>query len=721
MLEGADMLGGIGLDSTFADAPGIEDNRAETTQLRALQNAANNSGIVQDQMSLQQRINNSPRMVAQRKSAVSGGQGVIQKQDVFKDKDNTYSTFDDALKPETEFDAGIDKGSSATSLSYSADTNLPTPRKVLIDNFGAKVKRKKFWKQNPSQDHFDRPKKIMATIAATQFENRNDEVTTEIGTLGNDEIMIRDGAKPPKSFYDGGHLIGDKILGKHSRHPYNIAPQETVANEKYYNHTIENALRHANAGTTYKYEVKLDYKNHNYRVDQEHLVKNGILSDYVHNKPWAVYIPARIPARWSAKATLISGQSKFKRIENDQTGNSESMNTVDDAVYTKNDQADRSKFHLDQQETTITFDMGQYVPSTPPANPKKKENKAEKEANLDNPESYEIAKTKKDLLPKIVELTKSLPAKLEKIRASIEDNSYVDWLTKVWDTPTFEVDDDLYKVCVKDSLDKIKQLRNTISTTVNAVTKRKKMLSDMNGIGAFLDTAYDSKYDSLEAEFNTKRDAEQKVIYDNQRTLQNLLNEVKNAAKTTNDHKLAATTPDKLNDSQAMRMYDELDSIQLRLELWKGTDVNNCYMLIGEAGSELDALESEAYEEDIIKAVRRELNNRYIMAIATASKNDYMDLMGAARGENEIKNTHFGNMHLDYLESLKPKKVLPKKKKSILGKRDSATMIADSKGTVSYSAMSTKVAKTATTTSMTKASMEKHDELKKDPKFDDTK
>lgn len=620
------------------------DNRPETVAQRKLQDAVNNSEIVQRQKNLQAAVNNSPRVVAQRMAA-PGNHGVIQRQNVFKDDTKTYTNDSDELSA-----SEIDGDSSATSISYSADPNLPTPRKVLKDIFGPKLKNGVFWQKIPTREKFDRPRKIVATIDAESFDNRHDEVTREIGTLGNDEITLREGKAPTSNFYDGGHLIGDKILGQHSRHPYNIAPQEVKANEHWYNHTIENVLRKSSEhGTRYTYEIKLDYTKNNYRVDQKHLVDKGILKSYDHTKPWTIYIPSRIPSRWTAKATWKKG-GKFRPATNAKVDESVSGDIVNSFPYEHADPSRRARFHLEQSETTLSFQMGQYVPSDPPANAKIDANKADHDGNLENPMDYETPKDKAALLPKIKTLCDSLPDQLEEQRKRITEHESQAYRTKVFDIPAWQINDELYDVCDADSASEIARLHTHAKASITGAANRKKVLRKIENLKDQLDKAFDQKVDELKLDMETAIDGIKKDIEAAQSELSSMLSEVQNAEATVTSSKAAATTPDTVTDQQAMMMFDELDSIKIRLPLWENTDVDECFSKLTTAETDLANWADEDHDTTVARHIRSELNYTYMEIVPDARPN-YMALMEGTRDQSIIEHTDFSTMHAAWLEA----------------------------------------------------------------------
>lgn len=378
ILDAPEMAGGFDTELPDEGMP-FEDNRDEAMQLKSYQQVANGSDRVQQHKSLQQRINNSPRMVMQRKEAPNGG--IIQRKKVFAHDGDSFET-----KKTDKTAMDIAWGSTSQKLSSNADPNLPTPYEVLHHHFKDDVNQFIFKAKKNST--YDRPRRVKARITARKVSERDDPITSDIGNMGDDELMIREGKQ--KSFYDGGHLIGAKILGDEAAEAYNIAPQESEANEHFYNNTIETILRGVNSGVIYDYDVQINYAKNNFKVDQQQLVNAGVLSKLYDDKPWEIYIPSRIPKSWSAKAKIVSGGT-WGKLSDSSTTKDKGLSSPDEVKGKKMGAGTgdtHAAFAYDRTSATeVNFFMQQHVPKDPVSHPKPKSVKTAR--NLDTPGQYE--------------------------------------------------------------------------------------------------------------------------------------------------------------------------------------------------------------------------------------------------------------------------------------------------------------------------------------------
>lgn len=379
------------------DLTANSEDGADLAQRKAVQRAANQSERVQKHLTLQRNVN---RAMAK---------GVVQRA-VFKDSSNTYES---SSGERTTKDGHLGSGSSTKSVSFTKDAALPTPWKVLKDQFGeGNLKTEKL--KVTKRDTLDRPRSVSAQIKSKALPERKDPITKEVGYLGNDELYIREGARA--SMYDGGHLIGAMILGEESKEAYDLAPQEWDQNEHAYNNTIENIARTQGKGTIFDYDVEVGYEKNNYSVDQATLKERGILKDFDDSKPWVVHIPARVPRTWSTTAKLTSG-GNWKTIENKTKKKSlDSKEDVDRAVLNGETRETSGAFHFEGDGSKdLSFYSKQYVPVD--TLPKARRKSSTKASSLENPDQYEARLPGKD------EILNDLPGKAKTMEE--QANEYV--------------------------------------------------------------------------------------------------------------------------------------------------------------------------------------------------------------------------------------------------------------------------------------------------------
>lgn len=209
-----------------------------------------------------------------------------------------------------------EEGSDGKFTRVEADSGLPTAYGVLSSIFGKNLNSDVFKSTSSLSSNCDRPHLVAASLERSQNrEERGSEdagIVSAIGNLGDEEFMIRNGASSKRAAtYHGGHLIGNQILGGDASNvAWNVAPQDANNNQFAYNNTIERMLREATPGTQYSYEVKVAYRSLNYRVNQQMLLDNQIISKLDSTAFWEIQIPARIPQLWEATATMTN-QGEF--------------------------------------------------------------------------------------------------------------------------------------------------------------------------------------------------------------------------------------------------------------------------------------------------------------------------------------------------------------------------------------------------------------------------
>lgn len=306
---------------------------------------------------------------------------------VFKHEGEDYATEDDIRG-----DDKILPGSAAKKIVAKKDGNLPSAGKIIRDAFSgskAQVQNKQLENKLPT---LDRPHSVSADMKATPYKDRTDEITSDIGRLGSQEMWLREGKKFDKGF-DGGHLIGAKILGPESVEGYNIAPQEAIANQQSYNNTIEHLIRSKakeDKGASFSYEVEVTYPNNLFSIDQQTLVNRGVISQIDLTKPWNIQIPTRIPSKWKATAKISTPKKWDKLNEGNSTKKKKKGNNtaVDNTALDRNKEGERSAFDFKGENTeTLTFYMTQVTPIDSTPNPKPPG--SGKENSLDKPEDYE--------------------------------------------------------------------------------------------------------------------------------------------------------------------------------------------------------------------------------------------------------------------------------------------------------------------------------------------
>ncbi|MBW4507263.1 MAG: DUF4157 domain-containing protein [Scytonematopsis contorta HA4267-MV1] len=271
-----------------------------------------------------------------------------------------------------------------------SDVGLPTSRKILKDLFGKKCNLTKS-PLNPEGVTADRPHFVKAK-KYTPTNDRPGANESLVGALGNNEQMIMEGCNTVK--YAGGHLVGWSLLGDEANETYNLAPQQLALNSPAYENTFETPVRNARGDVTI--EVKLEYEENTYKIDQGTLRQRNIITDYEEKVPWVIQLPRRVPSRWSAKASFVSGGSfgdgratnkgGIRRgVSFDNTSNNTSANNPSEYTISKID-ASSNKHHFDVEindndfsdklrnfaadATELNFDARQYQSPQPTLSPK---------------------------------------------------------------------------------------------------------------------------------------------------------------------------------------------------------------------------------------------------------------------------------------------------------------------------------------------------------------
>ncbi|OUC16157.1 MAG: hypothetical protein B0A82_03110 [Alkalinema sp. CACIAM 70d] len=212
--------------------------------------------------------------------------------------------------------------------AVQADAGLPTFYGVLKKIFANNLNDSIFAYTKALGDKCDRPRKVSARVQRLKdtkdlrFQNA---YVTAIGNLGTEELLIRDGVDVARvTAYDGGHLVGYQVVaGPGADQAWNVAPQDRVNNQFAYNNTIEEMARTAAIGTIYDYHVEVRYKSLNFRVDQNQLLKHGIIKALDPKQYWEIQLPARIPQYWDAKADIVSPTGQFGKPAKEEKKGSE--------------------------------------------------------------------------------------------------------------------------------------------------------------------------------------------------------------------------------------------------------------------------------------------------------------------------------------------------------------------------------------------------------------
>ncbi|MGI0494418.1 DUF4157 domain-containing protein [Alkalinema pantanalense CENA528] len=207
--------------------------------------------------------------------------------------------------------------------AVQADAGLPTFYGVLKKIFANNLNDSAFAYTKLLGNSCDRPRKVSARVQ--RLKNTKDlrfqnPFVTAIGNLGTEELLIRDGVDLARvTAYDGGHLVGYQVVaGPGADQAWNVAPQDRVNNQFAYNNTIEEMARTADVGTIYDYHVEVKYKSLNFRVDQNQLLKHGIIKALDPKQYWEIQLPARIPQYWDAKADIVSPKGQFGKPAKDE-------------------------------------------------------------------------------------------------------------------------------------------------------------------------------------------------------------------------------------------------------------------------------------------------------------------------------------------------------------------------------------------------------------------
>ena len=204
-------------------------------------------------------------------------------------------------------------------------------------------------KKSKSTDSFDRPGKVNARTSKERGTGRSDTSgkDTLAGHFGQDERLIQ-GHPAPAGFYNGGHLVGDKLMdasGSFDLYEYwNLAPQFRKFNSPTYYQEIErpienvlqeNNARNANPINVVEYKVEVRYPSSQYTITTLALVQNifqqqpshpyrqqveaAIAADPTLNE--TVTLHRRIPNYWRAHATIVAGNGRFETNVKARTGN----------------------------------------------------------------------------------------------------------------------------------------------------------------------------------------------------------------------------------------------------------------------------------------------------------------------------------------------------------------------------------------------------------------
>ncbi|UKK99841.1 hypothetical protein FO446_21520 [Brevibacillus brevis] len=242
-------------------------------------------------------------------------------------------------------------GDDGKFTDVQADKGLPTFWGMLKEVYGEKNLNAKVFAKTKKElgDTCDRPHSVTALITKSASKNDREglKLVTAIGNLGNEEILIREGAiSGLLASYDGGHLVGYQILrGQGADQEWNVAPQDTKNNQQSYNNTIEEMLREAKIGTKYEYTVEVKYDQLNFSVDQDQLLKLGILKKIDADKPWEIQLPVRIPFKWEAKAEMLNNGQFGRPTVGDSSYDQYSENMDESNLdYTESDYT--ARYHL---------------------------------------------------------------------------------------------------------------------------------------------------------------------------------------------------------------------------------------------------------------------------------------------------------------------------------------------------------------------------------------
>ncbi|GAB1531687.1 MULTISPECIES: hypothetical protein [Brevibacillus] len=242
-------------------------------------------------------------------------------------------------------------GDDGKFTDVQADKGLPTFWGMLKEVFGEKNLNAEIFAKTKNElgDTCDRPHSVTALVTKSASKNDREglKVVTAIGNLGKEEIFIREGAiSGLLASYEGGHLVGYQILrGQGGDQEWNVAPQDTKNNKESYNNTIEEMLREARIGTKYEYTVEVKYDQLNFSVDQDQLLKLGILKKIDADKPWEIQLPVRIPFKWEAKAEMLNNGQFGRPTAGDSSYDQYSENMDEGNLdYTESDYT--ARYHL---------------------------------------------------------------------------------------------------------------------------------------------------------------------------------------------------------------------------------------------------------------------------------------------------------------------------------------------------------------------------------------
>ncbi|MFS0554819.1 hypothetical protein [Brevibacillus sp. 179-C9.3 HS] len=242
-------------------------------------------------------------------------------------------------------------GDDGEFTDVQADKGLPTFWGLLKEVYGEPNLNQKWFEKTRADLGYtcDRPHSVTAQITKTtsKRDRKGLGLVTAIGNLGKEEISIREGGLSGLlADYNGGHLVGYQILrGQGADQEWNVAPQDAKNNKESYNNTIEEILRGAKVGTKYEYTVEVKYDQLNFSVDQDQLLKLGILKQIDADKPWEIQLPARIPFKWEAKAEMLNNGQFGSPNEGDSSYDQYSVD-MDESKLNFTDSDYTARYHL---------------------------------------------------------------------------------------------------------------------------------------------------------------------------------------------------------------------------------------------------------------------------------------------------------------------------------------------------------------------------------------
>lgn len=515
---------------------------------------------------LQSTANNSAQVKQLKALQANANAGVIQRQKVFRHNGNDIKT-----KSGSKIADSAMCDSSANKMNFTKDASMPTPYKVIKDTYDNHSTNGKGNYVNggleAQTDTYDRPHLVETEIHKSDFDDREDPITTEIGTMGDDERYVREGKD--ESAYDGGHLMGAMILGKEAQYAYNIAPQELDSNRHSYNHTIEQAIRSLPSTAIINYKVRVEYDRNNYRVDQQTLKDREIIQAVDYTKPWNVVIPTRIPKYWKAEAVITSGH-KFAPLNSETSRRSKG--SVQDA---KNANPDLNKehgggaFHLGGNGTSkLSFFLHQYTPvSTKLQDKPKEKEKLGTENSLENYNQYEknlpSANKIKGELPGIAFNLKKEALLYQKEMVEHAGYKYLNGV--LLPAKKFPVDDSYPQECVKTAEEKIKG----IALKIPESRDQRNALLNID-----LEEVFDEAYLERKEVWNGSYDHSMNQVQPHHSALTHLLRELEDIQKFGTNYAVLNNFKDKQLPELRAKFQEALD-LKQRIESIKSESVNN--------------------------------------------------------------------------------------------------------------------------------------------------